>query len=400
MKNLFKKYLLSNYNVADKLFVYFRNLPDSIKRIIIDLYFLLPNSMSSFPTRLTFFLTDKCNMKCAHCFIIKEEAKKTPEISINEYKKIFKSLKGRTSQILLTGGEPTLRKDLTELCISAHDHGKISTVSIFSNSLYPKKTQDMISEILSKTNLKINYHTSLDGLEEFHDQNRRVKKSFANVIETIKKINELRKVYQKQLPRVVVTMAISKQNVNDIEYFIDHLLAFNVFLSFSFVRKINDVFNVDKNLVNFDFTPENTKKDGTEKFGENYLSDSDLEKALHIIDRKLWSKNPDQMIYNYQKTTLKAKEVLEKYSRSPINSECAMGYEDMVILPNGKIARCEMLSSHADLKNFNYDLEKLIQSDIHSNFLKKTSGCYCSHECGIGVSIMNDKKLLNDLVKR
>ena len=46
-----------------------------------------------------------------------------------------------------------------------------------------------------------------------------------------------------------------------------------------------------------------------EKFGENYLSDSDLEKALHIIDRELWSKNPDQMIYNYQKTTLKAKEV-------------------------------------------------------------------------------------------
>ena len=46
-----------------------------------------------------------------------------------------------------------------------------------------------------------------------------------------------------------------------------------------------------KNLVNFDFTPENTKKDGTEKFSENYLSDSDLEKALHIIDRKLWSKN-------------------------------------------------------------------------------------------------------------
>ena len=29
------------------------------------------------------------------------------------------------------------------------------------------------------------------------------------------------KVYQKQLPRVVVTMAISKQNI-DIEYFIDH----------------------------------------------------------------------------------------------------------------------------------------------------------------------------------
>ena len=44
-------------------------------------------------------------------------------------------------------------------------------------------------------------------------------------------------------------------------------------------------------------------------------------------------------------------------------------------------------------------LKDFIFSDIHSNYLKKSSGCYCSHECGIGVTIMSDKKLLNELVR-
>ena len=45
------------------------------------------------------------------------------------------------------------------------------------------------------------------------------------------------------------------------------------------------------------------------------------------------------MIYSYQKTTLKAKQIIDKYSVSPLSSECGMGYDDLVILPNGKIAR-------------------------------------------------------------
>jgi hypothetical protein len=193
-------------------------------------------------------------------------------------------------------------------------------------------------------------------------------------------------------------MAISKQSMHQLDEIINTLNPLNVFLAFGFVRKSKDVFNIDKDLINYDFTPEETKKDGTVKFGNNYLSDDDLTFVLKKLDENVWSKDPNQMIYAYQKTTLKAKEILEKYSKSPINSECGMGYEDLVLLPNGKIARCEMLSAYADLKDFDYNLKEFIYSDLHSSYLKKSSGCFCSHECGIGVTIMNDKKLLNQLV--
>ena len=105
MRNLLQNIFLSNFLFADKIFKYFRLLPSFIKNFIISTYLFLPEKKNKFPSRLTIFLTDKCNMKCAHCFIIKEDAKTTEEISIEEYKKIFLSLKGRISQILFTGGD-------------------------------------------------------------------------------------------------------------------------------------------------------------------------------------------------------------------------------------------------------------------------------------------------------
>ena len=75
-----------------------------------------------------------------------------------------------------------------------------------------------------------------------------------------------------------------------------------------------------------------------------------------------------------------------------------MGYDDIIILPNGKIARCEMLSPYTNLKDYDFDLGKLIKSNVHQNYLKKTSGCFCEHECAISVTAMSDKKLLKQML--
>jgi len=398
MRDFLKNSLLGNFWLADKIFYIIRKLPNFIRLLLVDLYFIIPSKKKNFPNRITIFLTDKCNMKCSHCFIIKDVPKKTIEISFTEYVKIFKSLKGRTSQILLTGGEPTLRTDLYDIAYQAYHIGKVSTISIFSNALYPTKTKALLEEILKNTNLNINFQTSLDGLKEFHNLNRKVKKSYENVISTIQMINDLKTVYKNRLGRVVVGVAISKSNLNDLTGLIEELRGLNCFLAFGFVRKSADVFNINKEYINFDFIPEEFDKNGDEKFGDNYLNDNDLDIALSILEENVWSKRPNEMIYSYQKTTLKAKKIIDKYAKSPLSVECGMGYDDLIILPNGKIARCEMLAAHSDLKNYDYNLDDLLTSEDHKKHMSNTSGCFCTHECGIGVTMMEDKKLLKDLV--
>ena len=146
---MLKYILLNNFNFADSLYKFLKKLPRFVTYLFIEIYFLFPNKNRAFPNRLTIFLTDKCNMKCAHCFIIKEKPKQTIEMSLNEYKKFFKSLKGKTSQILFTGGEPTLRKDFYEILESSYQDGKVSTVSIFTNGLYPEKIKELIDKLLN-----------------------------------------------------------------------------------------------------------------------------------------------------------------------------------------------------------------------------------------------------------
>ncbi len=394
---MIKKYFLNNFSKADKIYKLSKKFPKFLKEIFLDLYFFFQFSINFFPNRLTIFLTDKCNMKCAHCFIINEVPKKTLELEFEDYKKIFKSLNGKTSQILFTGGEPTLRKDFEKILISSNLDGKIFTASIFSNALYPQKLVELITNTLEKTNLKINLHTSIDGQEKEHDNNRRVPGSFKNVIETIQRLNDLKFKYKDRIGRIVVNITITKKNMFIDKNLIEKLLKLNCFLGFGFVRAQNKVFKIDERYINSDMSVEKIKEDGSEKFGENYLNYKDMEKVLEYLNNEIWKDNSN-LIYAFQKASMTGRKNLEKNKISPINVECKMGYDDMVILPNGKIARCEMLSPYINLKDYDFDLGKLIKSNVHQNYLKKTSGCFCEHECAISVTAMSDKKLLKQML--
>jgi len=57
-----------------------------------------------------------CNQKCLHCYAAEQENANVSELSTKEWKKVIdKCRRIGIPQITFTGGEPTLRKDLTEL---------------------------------------------------------------------------------------------------------------------------------------------------------------------------------------------------------------------------------------------------------------------------------------------
>ena len=76
-----------------------------------------------------------------------------------------------------------------------------------------------------------------------------------------------------------------------------------------------------------------------------------------------------------------------------------MGYDDLVILPNGDVARCEMLAANASLANYQWELPALLQGPEWQQNLQSTSGCWCTHDCGLGVSIMKEPTLIKKLVR-
>ncbi len=71
-------------------------------------------------------VTHKCPCKCIHCYI---PEKHPPELSVEDYKKIFQQLKEEgVFDIGFTGGEPFARKDIWEILEEANKVGFFITV--------------------------------------------------------------------------------------------------------------------------------------------------------------------------------------------------------------------------------------------------------------------------------
>lgn len=396
-------FFLRNFERTDKIFRVFRRLPAFIRNRIIDAYVARAkaSAVERFcPERMTLFLTNKCNMKCAHCFIIKEVQPTINMMQLEDYRKMFRSVRGGCTQVLLTGGEITLRKDLADIIISAAKDGGVRTCNIFSNGLKLDALEEHLTKVLENCDVNLNYQTSLDGMQPFHDFNRRVPGAFESAVESVKRIRALSEKYPGRFSRIIMATAVSKQNLQDLSDMCDIVLKAGATPTFCFVRTSDDTFNLKDQRFKSEFSPEKTKADGSVKFADgDYLSVEEMDRALKIMNDKVWSTDPDRLNFNYNRVTLEAVRNSKDTFISPLTDECRMGYDDVVVLADGLVSRCENLIAPVTLRDFDFNLPKLMQSEAWQKYMSDTSGCWCTHDCGIGVSMMKEAPLLKQLVQ-
>ena len=111
-------------------------------------------------TRLHLHLTNKCNLRCPHCYM--ESGKEyVSELTTDEIKKLcddFKDYGG--TDVSLTGGEPTTREDFFEIAEYIHSLGM--RLSIFTNGFF---WDDEKVKRISALNLD-GVQISIDGYNE------------------------------------------------------------------------------------------------------------------------------------------------------------------------------------------------------------------------------------------
>lgn len=122
--------------------------------------------------------TQKCNLKCVHCYARSDRKNYAEELSTDQGKKLIKNLADFGIPVLLfSGGEPLMRKDLFELAEYAKDLG-LRTVLSTNGTLITKETAQKLKETgFSYIGI------SLDGLEEINDKFREKKGAFKNTIQ-------------------------------------------------------------------------------------------------------------------------------------------------------------------------------------------------------------------------
>jgi 12,18-didecarboxysiroheme deacetylase len=125
-------------------------------------------------------ITRRCNLKCLHCYAHAKNIPFDNELSTMEGKKMIDDLAGFGVPVLLiSGGEPLVRKDLPELAAYAVGKGMRAVISTNGTLITPQ-----MADTLKKIGLSY-VGISLDGMEEINDRFRGVKGAFRSALEGI-----------------------------------------------------------------------------------------------------------------------------------------------------------------------------------------------------------------------
>lgn len=170
-----------------------------------------PSKVEVKPNTVWYELTQKCNMRCLHCYEGNEHRQGDCRLSIEEWYNITRQLKkADVGRIILIGGEPTLFDQIKNLILFLHDE-KIAT-TLFTNT-YAINNDLMDVIFKAKPEVKV----SLYGVTaDVHDSITGVIGSFNKLIATIKDLGDAG-------IEVNVAVTVMKENEHHQDLFSDFL---------------------------------------------------------------------------------------------------------------------------------------------------------------------------------
>ena len=151
------------------------------------------------PTVVIFHCTFVCDARCEMCSNWKRGDRKS-DMSLAEIDKLFASgLWKHIENANISGGEPTTRNDLVEICEIMLDRlPRLRKLGINTTGLTPHRGIPMLTKIVEMCHERgviFSTRVSIDGVAEMHNQVRRVKRGFEKANETIRAMKELQKKY-------------------------------------------------------------------------------------------------------------------------------------------------------------------------------------------------------------
>jgi MoaA/NifB/PqqE/SkfB family radical SAM enzyme len=161
------------------------------------------------PPFLILFINSICNQKCEHCFYWRSLNSKD-DLTFDEIVALSRSL-GRIENLNLSGGEPFLRPEFSEICKQFIRHNGVRQIYVPTNGTFLERTTRHIKAILEEKDLDLFVaEHSLDGMPEFHDRFRGQRDAFAKSIQTYDALAEI----QKTDPRLRIHAISTATNVN------------------------------------------------------------------------------------------------------------------------------------------------------------------------------------------
>lgn len=283
--------------------------------------------------------TFRCNAQCNMCNIWKFQTNPNEEIDASYYEKLPAGLR-----INITGGEPTLRRDIDKIFEILYP--KSSLLELSTNGYNTAKIVELANKY---PNILI--RVSVEGLPKINDAKRGIKDGFDHALRTIL---ELKKTKCKNIGFSVV---ISPDNYDDLLYLYDLCVALDVELGNSAVHN-SWYFHKEDNQIESEKALEQH-----ERFVKALLTS----KRRHLKDRL---KDYGRAYFN-RSIHRRLRGDTDEY-RPP----CGALTDFFFIDPWGNVTPCNGSSEEWKLGNIKDDtLENILSSDKAREAMEKVRNC-------------------------
>lgn len=145
-------------------------------------------------------VTYRCNSRCTMCYTWEHPSKKDEEFRPHDLETL-----PRVVRLNITGGEPFLKEDLSEILDVVKKKAK--RVVISSNGLLTKKTLEVMGK-----HRDIGIRISIEGRKETHDRIRGIKGGFIRSLETVKGLKTL------GIKDLGIAVTVSDENADDLVF--------------------------------------------------------------------------------------------------------------------------------------------------------------------------------------
>ena len=339
----------------------------STTRELLGRYLKLALRQPFSPVVLNILVTSVCDMRCRHCFFtdaLDDRERRKLRMTTAEIEKISRTLGGNLSVLILAGGEPFTRDDMPEIVRAFHRNNKLESVYIVSNGQIQKRIFPDVTRILQECpTLNVTVALGIDGLKEQHESIRQKPGSWDIAIDTARRLQAIKKDFKRL--DVQTCTCFMKTNQDTIFQWYDFL---------------KNELKPDKVSFNYIRPPAN---DPTEL----EIDHSRYAKLARMIDedsRNATIKN------NYGGDMGFFKAAIDIYMHGLIaktqetqqaQMTCYAGSAGGVIYDEGTVSSCENLAPIGNLREFDWDFQKLWRSPAMRERRKKAAaGCFCTHE--------------------
>ncbi|MFH1460519.1 MAG: radical SAM protein [Candidatus Omnitrophota bacterium] len=313
------------------------------------------NKISKLPFNLTLSVTYRCNSRCKTCNVYEKDCE---ELSLPQWKQIFKKFGKNLLWATISGGEPFLRTDLAEIVYALYDYCRPQIINIPTNGILTKTIVEQIKKITAYCqNSQIIVNVSIDDIGQKHDGIRGID---GNYDKTILTFNALKGLRLDNLS-VGIHTVISKFNVKRIPDIYAELikLAPDSYIT-EIAEEREELGTIDSGIgpgyndfVNaIDFLLDKIKQDNFNRVGR-------LTRAFRIE------------YYKIVKQVLKEKKQI---------IPCYAGFASAQVSPEGNVWMCCIKAQVCgNLKAVDYDFKKIWDSELTRNLRKSiiAQECYC-----------------------